>query len=45
MKDGELAEAGTHAELMDLNGEYRELYVVQASGFRDQPSAPPDHLL
>ena len=42
MKDGELVEAGTHAELMALDGEYRKLYDVQASAFRDEtPCASP----
>ncbi|KAI0086163.1 P-loop containing nucleoside triphosphate hydrolase protein [Irpex rosettiformis] len=35
MKDGQLVEAGTHAELMALEGEYRRLYDVQAKAFTD----------
>ncbi|KAF8888495.1 P-loop containing nucleoside triphosphate hydrolase protein [Mucidula mucida] len=33
MKDGSVAEAGTHAELMALDGEYAKLYNIQASAF------------
>ena len=29
MKDGRLAEEGTHEELMELNGEYARLYRMQ----------------
>lgn len=29
LKDGEIAEAGTHAELLELNGIYRKLYDIQ----------------
>ena len=35
MKDGLLVEAGSHAELMALEGEYRRLYDVQARAFAD----------
>ncbi|KAI0688244.1 P-loop containing nucleoside triphosphate hydrolase protein [Cytidiella melzeri] len=35
MKDGQLVEAGTHAELVAIDGEYRKLYDVQAKAFRD----------
>jgi ABC-type multidrug transport system fused ATPase/permease subunit len=33
MKEGKVAEAGTHKELMDLDGEYAGLYNVQAQAF------------
>ncbi|KAJ7804826.1 P-loop containing nucleoside triphosphate hydrolase protein [Mycena olivaceomarginata] len=33
MKDGEVVEAGTHKELMAHEGEYSELYNVQAQAF------------
>ncbi|KAF9020479.1 P-loop containing nucleoside triphosphate hydrolase protein [Hymenopellis radicata] len=36
MKDGNLVESGRHAELLGLNGEYANLYNVQASAFIDQ---------
>ncbi|SJL01071.1 uncharacterized protein ARMOST_04387 [Armillaria ostoyae] len=35
MKDGSVAEAGTHGELMAKNGEYAKLYNIQASAFVD----------
>jgi ABC-type multidrug transport system fused ATPase/permease subunit len=38
MKDGVIAESGTHDELMKLSGEYSKLYNIQASAFRaDEP--------
>jgi hypothetical protein len=33
MKDGTVAESGTHSELMLKNGEYAKLYNIQASAF------------
>ncbi|KAF8163822.1 P-loop containing nucleoside triphosphate hydrolase protein [Crassisporium funariophilum] len=33
MKDGSIAELGTHQELMQKNGEYAKLYDIQASAF------------
>lgn len=38
MKDGAVAESGTHQELMLLGGEYAKLFEIQASAFT---SAPP----
>ncbi|KAK0430086.1 P-loop containing nucleoside triphosphate hydrolase protein [Armillaria borealis] len=35
MKDGTIVEAGTHEELMVLEGEYAKLYNIQASAFFD----------
>ncbi|KAJ7240576.1 P-loop containing nucleoside triphosphate hydrolase protein [Mycena rebaudengoi] len=35
MKDGQIAESGTHRELMALDGEYAGLYNVQAQAFND----------
>ncbi|PBK72149.1 P-loop containing nucleoside triphosphate hydrolase protein [Armillaria solidipes] len=35
MKDGAIAEAGTHANLMELDGEYAKLYNIQARAFKD----------
>ncbi len=32
---GELAEQGTHAELMSANGEYNEMFTLQASGYKE----------
>jgi len=32
---GRVVEHGSHAELVDLNGRYAELYELQASQFRD----------
>ena len=39
MKDGTVAEMGTHEELMPKNGEYAKLYNVQASAFLSDPSS------
>ncbi|KAK0430903.1 P-loop containing nucleoside triphosphate hydrolase protein [Armillaria borealis] len=39
MKDGTIAEAGTHDELMVREGEYAKLYNIQASAFLDKDSA------
>jgi hypothetical protein len=33
MKDGSVAEMGTHEELILKNGDYAELYNIQASAF------------
>ena len=33
MKEGTVAEAGTHGQLMELKGEYAKLYNIQASAF------------
>jgi len=33
MKDGRVAESGTHEELLTLNGEYFKLYNIQAQAF------------
>ncbi|KAF7375311.1 Lipid A export ATP-binding/permease protein MsbA [Mycena sanguinolenta] len=35
MKDGQVVETGTHKELMALDGEYSELYNVQAQAFSE----------
>ncbi|KAJ6584365.1 P-loop containing nucleoside triphosphate hydrolase protein [Mycena capillaripes] len=35
MKDGEIVEAGTHKQLIARDGEYSELYNVQAQAFED----------
>ncbi len=39
MKDGTIAESGTHEELMAREGEYAKLYNIQASAFVDKDSA------
>jgi ATP-binding cassette, subfamily B, bacterial len=39
MEGGTVKEFGTHAELLDLNGLYAELFELQARGYR--PSAKP----
>jgi hypothetical protein len=36
MKDGAVAESGTHNELIKLNGEYSKLYNIQANAFRGE---------
>ncbi|KAF9035478.1 hypothetical protein BJ165DRAFT_1509755, partial [Panaeolus papilionaceus] len=33
MKDGTIAEIGTHEELMKNDGEYAKLYNIQANAF------------
>lgn len=35
MKEGVLAEAGTHRELIEKKGEYQRLYDIQARAFVD----------
>ncbi|KAF9525800.1 P-loop containing nucleoside triphosphate hydrolase protein [Crepidotus variabilis] len=35
MKDGSIVEAGRHDELMSLNGEYANLYNIQATPFKE----------
>lgn len=42
LADGQITEQGTHDELMALAGQYAQMYTLQASRFRDDPSAPPD---
>lgn len=39
MKEGKIIESGKHAELMKNNGEYKKLYDIQASPFRDDAGA------
>lgn len=34
LQQGELIESGTHAELIDLNGKYAELFTLQAKGYQ-----------
>ena len=34
--DGELIEQGTHEKLMELGGEYCEMFTLQASGYREE---------
>ena len=36
-KDGEMAELGTHRELMDKNGEYAKMFRLQAQYYVDDP--------
>jgi ATP-binding cassette, subfamily B, bacterial len=33
LKEGELIESGTHAELIDIKGKYAELFALQAKGY------------
>jgi ATP-binding cassette, subfamily B, bacterial len=34
LQQGELIESGTHAELIELNGKYAELFTLQAKGYQ-----------
>ena len=36
MKDGTVAESGTHDALLAANGEYAKLYNIQASAFKSE---------
>ncbi|BCJ33877.1 hypothetical protein Athai_13800 [Actinocatenispora thailandica] len=43
LANGAVSEAGSHAELMALNGVYAQLYELQAQGYgQDHPAAPPE---
>lgn len=33
MKDGGIAQSGTHEELLEVGGEYAKLYKIQADAF------------
>ena len=41
MKGGTVAEMGKHEELMLKNGDYAELYNIQASAFLSEVSSSP----
>ena len=41
LHEGEVAEAGTHDQLVALNGRYARAYHAAASGFRDMTSETP----
>jgi hypothetical protein len=47
MKEGEIIESGTHKELIKIpNGEYKKLYEIQASPFRDEDEdSPPSSII
>jgi ATP-binding cassette, subfamily B, bacterial len=42
LDEGEIAETGTHQELIALNGRYAQAYRAQASGFMQMASEQPD---
>ena len=42
LADGRIQEAGNHAELIDLSGEYARLYRLQAAQYLGQNSAGPN---
>lgn len=33
LRNGEISECGTHAQLMDKDGDYAELFRIQAEGY------------
>ncbi|MDU2353478.1 MAG: ABC transporter ATP-binding protein [Anaerococcus sp.] len=39
LKDGEITEEGTHDELMSKNGEYKELFDIQAKNYKEEANA------
>ena len=39
LKDGKIIEEGSHDDLMELGGEYRELYEIQAKNYKEDHNA------
>ena len=39
LKDGKIIEEGSHDDLMELGGEYRELYEIQAKNYKEGHNA------
>jgi len=39
LKNGEITEEGTHDELMSKNGEYKELFDIQARNYKEEANA------
>ncbi|MBP2069429.1 ATP-binding cassette domain-containing protein [Anaerococcus nagyae] len=39
LKNGEITEEGTHDELMSKNGEYKELFDIQAKNYKEEANA------
>ena len=39
LKNGKIIEEGSHDELMDLNGEYKELFEIQAKNYKENHNA------
>lgn len=39
LKNGEITEEGTHDELMSKNGEYKELFDIQAENYKEEANA------
>ena len=35
MKDGRIVEQGSHEEMMELNGHYHEMFLLQAENYQD----------
>ena len=40
LEHGSVVECGNHADLMELNGKYHELFSVQADRYRPAPDRP-----
>ena len=39
LKNGEIIEEGTHDELLKVNGEYKELFEIQAKNYKEEANA------
>lgn len=39
LKNGNITEEGTHNELMSKNGEYKELFDIQARNYKEEANA------
>ena len=39
LKNGEIIEEGSHEELLKANGEYKELFEIQAKNYKEEAHA------